>query len=730
MNDIKKGYNFGTFKGVFTPSILTILGVVMYLRFGWVLGNLGLFLTILVVVISITITFITGLSISAMATNMQVGGGGTYFIISRSLGLEAGSAVSLPLYCAQTLGISFYISGFSESIVAVFPFLSVKLVGVVTLLILMFLSLKSADLAMKAQFVILTLISLSLVSFFWGRNFAGDIVPPAEKIEHLSFWAVFAVFFPAVTGIEAGLSMSGDLKDPGKSLPRGTLLAIGVSFIIYMIIPVYLNSIISEPSILIENSFIMKDVSAVPALVIAGVWGASISSALGAMLGAPRTLQALARDRVVPVFIGRGYGQGNDPRIAIVISFTIALGGILLGDLNLIGPVLSMFFLTAYGLLNLSAAFEGLIASPSWRPTFRFNYSLSFLGGFLCFAVMFMINSGATFIALGISIFIYFLVKRRGMNSSWEDIRYGLFMVILYYVMQKLESSKPDLRTWRPNLLVLSGPPKKRWHLIEISDAIASSRGFITVCTIIPEELETPEKIKSFSSSVKSYLRENHVRAMVSIHGASTILSGAIEMVRFHGFGSVSPNTVVVGETENPESYMDFSELIMQCHKNKKNIAIVRNGELQPSPHKDIKMALFWRGKEKNAGLMLALSQLIKTSGKWSDCKTLLKSIVQDEEEREDRNEVLKEFIDTQNISAEPEVIVGNGSPVFSTMSSNIDEINIVFLGLRTPGEGETTEEYCEYYKDILEKTKNFPTTMMVLASQDIEFNRLFSQKR
>jgi len=163
-----QGYQFGTFKGVFTPSVLTILGVIMYLRFGWVLGNVGLFQTLLIVTVATGITFLTGLSISTLATNMKVGGGGTYYIISRSLGVEMGTAVSLPLYFAKALGISFYIAGFSEAIVAFAPSLSVKVVGVVALCALTALSYISANLAMRVQFLILAIVGGSLVSFFMG----------------------------------------------------------------------------------------------------------------------------------------------------------------------------------------------------------------------------------------------------------------------------------------------------------------------------------------------------------------------------------------------------------------------------------------------------------------------------------------------------------------------------------------------------------------------------------
>ena len=364
----QQGYRFGTFKGVFTPSILTILGVIMYLRMGWVLGNVGLPATLLIVILASSITFLTGLSITALATNMKVRGGGAYYIISRSLGVEAGAAIGLPLFFAQALGISFYISGFAESVSAVYPFLSPKMVGVVTLVILAVVSYVSADLALKTQFFIMALVVISLVSFFAGHSpdiASFDLTSVVVPLK-LPFWAVFAVFFPAVTGILSGVAMSGDLKNPARSLPLGTISAVLIGFVIYLAVPIFLSVVVKDNRILLADSMVFQKVARWGNLVLYGIWAASLSSAVGTMLGAPRTLQALANDRVLFRFIGRCYGKGKEPRVAAVIAFMIGLCGILMGNLNLIAPVITMFFLTSYCLLNLSAGFEELISNKEY----------------------------------------------------------------------------------------------------------------------------------------------------------------------------------------------------------------------------------------------------------------------------------------------------------------------------------------------------------------------------
>ena len=314
------GYGFGAFKGVFTPSILTIIGVVMYLRFGWVLGNLGLGRTLLLVTVCNSVTLLTGLSLSALATNREVRGGGAYYLVSRAFGAEAGAAIGIPLFLSQAVSVAFYTAGFVEALQGAFPAAATwdpRVVATVTLGALGLLSVFSANLALKAQFFIMGAIALSLVSFFLGGT--PDALPDPATMpaaDPKGFFFVLAVFFPAVTGILSGLGMSGDLRDPGRAIPRGTLAAIGTGYLIYMAVPVALFLFVGNHPALVSDPTIFRQCARWPALVLLGVWAACLSSALGSLLAAPRVLQALSRDRLVPAFLGRGYGRGDDPRAA------------------------------------------------------------------------------------------------------------------------------------------------------------------------------------------------------------------------------------------------------------------------------------------------------------------------------------------------------------------------------------------------------------------------------
>lgn len=725
------GYQFGTFKGVFTPSILTILGVVMYLRFGWVLGNVGLAGTLLIVTMATAITFLTGLSLSALATNMRVGGGGAYYIISRSLGLEAGAAVGLPLFIAQALGISFYIAGFSESVVDVVqtyngPELDPQLIGVVTLLVLTAVAYKSADLALKTQFLVMILIGASLVSFFLGDRPGAP--PPTEVPAAADFWVVFAVFFPAVTGIEAGIAMSGDLKDPAKALPRGTIAAIAVGYLVYMAIPVFLYHLLQDPERLLTNMMIMRDVSAMGELIVLGIWAASLSSAMGALLGAPRTLQALAVDRVIPQVLGRGFGKGNDPRIATGIAFAVGLIGIIAGDLNVIAPVLAMFFLTSYGLLNISAGLEELISPPSWRPRFRVHCVISLVGAFGCFATMFMINAGATFLAMFVSCGVYYYMKRRSMRASWGDMRSGIFMLIIRYAIHALAQRQLDERTWRPNLLVLSGSPTTRWYMIELADAISQDRGLLTIATVVPDD--TPaERQEKLRSTITTYLQKREVTALVKVHADESHLIGMQALVKTYGFGPITPNTILLGDTQQTENYVEYSRLIRLIHRRKQNLVIIREQEELSQFIEGARIDLWATNNPQNRGLMLSLAYLLNRSRGWRQSTLFIKTIVESEADREQAQQNMNEFVEVSRLDAEPEVIVKQQEGIFATISAHSQGADVVFLGIRAPSLDESPEAYSQYYAQLLAQTDKLPPTALVLAAEEIDFSAIFEER-
>ena len=728
----KSGYAFGTFKGVFTPSILTILGVIMYLRMGWVLGNMGLPLTLLIVTMSMSIMFLTAFSLSALATNMKVSVGGAYFILSRSLGIEAGASVGLPLFLAQAVGVSFYIAGFSESVVAIFPNLSETTVGVVTLFAVAFLAFTSANLALKSQIPIMAVIALSLISLFLGQTHTEATGSEmAVPVIRQSFWVVFAVFFPAVTGILAGVGMSGDLKDPARSIPLGTFAALLVGYTIYLAIPVFLHFRVPDQQALINNTFIARDVARWGNLIVLGIWGASLSSAMGALLGAPRTLQALARDGVLPRIIGRGYGSGNDPRVATALTFSIALGGVLAGGIDIIAPVLTMFSLTTYGALNLSAGLETLIGTPSWRPTFKTHWIVSIAGALCCLITMIMINAGAAFIAAVCCFGIYFSLARRRMRANWGDLRHGLWMAVARTAIYKLAESKADEHSWKPNLLVLSGLPSKRWYLLELADAIARQNCLTTTAMVLPEETSN-ERIRAVRETIREYLKKRDVQSIVKVVKAPDIMEGLLTLINTYGFGTISPNTILIGDTEQSEQFTAYTRLIMAVWKRQRNFIFVRTNATPatetPETESPTEMfiELWWQGKGPNAWFMLTLAHLLGKNPEWAKTPLRLNTVIRKEAERAEAEGRLSKLIQDARLRAELRVIEHHDGDIFDTIRVCSQNARICFLGLRAPEEAETIEEYSAYYKTLLEKSHDFPLTAFCLANEQVEFSRIF----
>ena len=735
----------GTFGGVFTPSILTILGVIMYLRFGWVVGQVGLYPTLLIVTIATSITFLTALSISAIATDKVVRAGGAYYMISRSLGIETGGAVGIPLYFAQALSVALYTIGFAESVRLVYPSVPLVMVALITTVLVTALALISADIAIKAQYIIMAAIVLSLLALMFGHDVVPDPSDAANfaNVERVGFWAVFAVFFPAVTGIMSGVNMSGDLKNPIKSIPRGTLAAVGVGYLIYMAIPFILafRTPTASQALLNPDLMVMKRIALFGHLkidtIILGVWGATLSSAIGSILGAPRILQALARDNILPKplrWLGKGSGANDDPRYGTLFTLGIVLAVVMLGSLDAIAPVLSMFFLTTYLVLNIAAATEGFLQSPSFRPTFKVHWSLSFLGALGCIGVMFLINPVATIVALFIVALIYFWLERRQIESTWGDVRQGVWMTVARRALLNIDDNA-DPKNWRPHLLVLSGTPTKRWHLIELARAFTHNRALITVASILPSGSRSISQQEKAETTLRDFLDRKGVQAFAKIITADNPYQGTQQLLETYGIGPLVPNTVLIGDTEeaDAESIERYCKTIQMCHGAKRNVIIYRNSAeedadslLPPlfgrSPIKTIDV--WWGGLQSNGGLMLILAYLLRTSWEWRAADIRLKLVVDDDDTAAKSAETnLNNLTESLRIGAKSEIIRSRGRAFNAILQESSAGADLVFLGLAVP-EGD----YVEYYQTVQDRMDGLPPTVLVLAAENLDFSEMLQK--
>jgi amino acid transporter len=696
---------FGTFLGVYTPSVLTILGLIMYLRFGWVVGNIGLPLTLFVVLLSSSITFITGLSASAIATNMRVGVGGEYYMISHSLGLELGGAIGIPLYLCRTLSITFYSFGLAESLLILWPsswgeapsYLVQLLAGLV-IVVITALSGRSASLALKLQIPIMAAVGLSIIALMIGV-FSGDLRTPELTATYRTapqgFWYVFAVFFPAVTGFTAGIGMSGDLKDPQRSIPRGTLLAVGTGAAIYLLIP-FIISIsarigveeLARPGVGVWITLALFGA----VLIYPGIWGAILSSAFGSVLGGPRVLQALASDRLAPRFLARLSRKGQ-PTLATWISGGIALAAVAMGNLNAVAQFVTILFLTLYVMINLSAAIENLVGDPSYRPTINVPWYISLLGSLGAIMVMFLLNPLACIIAAFLEFILYFSLRRRALKKRWGDVRAGLWMSIARFALLKLSSHKSDPRNWRPHILVFVGDTLKRIGLVRMASWFNQDRGVLTACRIITGDLKTDNlEIEQTQRTMEVHLKENDLVAFSEVNVVREFENGVIDIVQANGIAGLQSNTVMFGWSEKKARLESQLRIMRTIAKTGKSSIIARiNWRHEPGQQKRID--LWWGGLENNGDLMLLLAYLLSLNTEWKGTKIVVNSIVQDEREREPLEESLSKLISETRIDAETRIIIKPPErAIHEIISVNSGSADIVFIGLKIPEPGNEAD--------------------------------------
>ncbi len=500
-------HRFGTFEGVFTPTILTIIGVILYLRLGWVVGSVGILGALLIILLAHVATITTSLALASMATNTPVGAGGFYALISKSLGLEVGGAIGIPLYLSQALGATLYITGFTELWVRLFPTHNFHLVATVLLVFLLILSYVSAKAAMKVQYVIMAVIALSLLSFFLTGARTSLRVPVWVHLNEHSFWKVFAIFFPAVTGIGAGAAMSGDLRNPKKSLPAGVLTAVVAGFFMYVAVAFWLWRVAS-PAELRGDYMIMVHKALWPWAVVAGIMGATVSSALGTLVGAPRILMALGQDKLIPFHEKlAARSTGGEPRTAILFTAVLVEISLLLWNLNAVASLLTMFFLMTYGMINLAVFIEKGIGIPSFRPSFHIPLLVPLLGSLWCLVVMYLINPIFAFVAQFFTLLLYVLLVKQDISAPGGDIRSGLFLEIAEWASRTAARMPSGAKTWKPNLMIPVETPKGWTHVMEFVRDIVAPRGTLRLFSVKILERGVESKITQL---VANLFRKEH----------------------------------------------------------------------------------------------------------------------------------------------------------------------------------------------------------------------------
>ena len=652
-----KARRFGAFSGVFTPSILSILGVIMFLRLPWIVGQAGLWGTLGIIAVAHVISIATGLSVSSVATDKKVETGGSYYIISRSLGLPIGGTLGIALFIGLSFSVSLYLIGFAEAFLSYFGFevslYTIRITGSVILFLVTLITFVSTSLAIKMQYMILVAMVLSLLSIFFGSHDLKPFEPTAWFAgEALPWIALFAIFFPAVTGFQAGVSMSGDLKDPRKNIPIGTIGAILAGLLVYAGLTIFFSKTVARDLLLNDPQVLFK-ISLVPQLIVAGIFAATLSSGLASIMTAPRILQAVAMDRIFPAFFAKGYGPSNEPRNALLFAFIIAQAGILIGELNVIARIVTTFFILIYGFLNITYAIESW-AGSDFRPSFKIPRMVAIIGALACIIVMIQLDLVALIVASVILTALFLFLKKKELTLQSGDTWTGVWSSLVKTGLGRLQLSSKKTRNWRPNVMLFSGGEQNRPHLIEMGKALVGKMGVFTNFELTEQPggdilfgLKDQAMDKKMAGGKGVFTRR---------HTCRDIYEGIDMISRVYGFTGFEPNTVLLGwgrNTRNPEKFarllanlkrQDFNNVFLSYDKEK---GFGKYGRID----------IWWSGKGRALSLAVYLLRFITSTDRWRTARIRILTINNDSARTNSLYSLISQLLDNNRIRAEVKVI-------------------------------------------------------------------------
>jgi amino acid transporter len=726
----------GTFAGVFTPSILTILGLILFLRLGYVVGNSGLARALAIMLLANAISVLTSLSVAAVATNLKVKGGGVYYLISRTLGVGFGGAIGLVLFLAQAISIGFYCIGFAEAMAALFSWQSaaaIPSIAAAAILLLFVLAWLGADWATRFQYAVMAAVAAALISFAIGAiaHWDDSVLAANWALPKgaLPFWVGFAIFFPAVTGFTQGVNMSGDLRDPGKNIPLGTLLAVGLSAAIYIGCGVLFAAALPN-RVLAYDLGAMKSVAAFAPLIDAGVVAATLSSALASFLGAPRILQSLARDRIFPLLqpFAHGTGEANNPRRAVALSAAIALAVLALGSLNLVASVVSMFFLASYGLLNYATYYEARAASPSFRPSFRLVHRhLSLLGGLGCLGAMLAIDLEAGIVAVAVVFAVFQYLRYKSVPARWADSRRSYHLQQVREHLLAASTETEHARDWRPQLLVFSDDPRRRQRLLCFASWIEGGSGFTTVVRII--EGQGPEVLKrraQASAELEDELKQHGNLAFPLVVSGPDLSATIAAVLQSAGTGPLRANTVVVNWVHGLPSLAGelgaarYGQNLRTAFRLGCNLLVLDANDAEWAALEKVapteRTIDVWWSPGHTGELMLILAHLMKRSEEWENATIRLLSFTAENEDEQAATDKVRAMLEEVRINAQPVIVQGQGASVVTEHSK---DASIVFLPFSIHG-GRLFHAFGGEVADLLSA---LPITCLALAAQDVDLD-------
>ena len=686
---------FGT-APVFFTAISTILGAIMFLRFGFAVGMVGLAGTLAIIVIGHAVTIPTAMAIAEIATNQKVEGGGEYYIISRSFGLVIGSTIGIALYMSQAISVAFYIMAFTEAfkpltgwIIETYPLLpwaerllaQPQAVGIPALLLLTLVILtKGADLGVKVLYTVVGTLAVALVAFFIGQteyaqshsvdffnSYSASLEDTAEGLNDLvrqdpdtvfldgaqmqpaaperpepelpvvGFFTVFAIIFPAFTGMTAGVGLSGDLRDPGRSIPMGTLAATIGGMVIYFFMAWKLAASAPPEALADTSRLVMADIAWQGWWIIPlGLAAATISSALGSILVAPRTLQAIAADKIFPApavnrWIARGRGEGNEPYNASLITVVLAAFFIMLGALDSVAEIISMFFMVTYGSLCLISFLNHFAADPSYRPRFRSKWYVSLFGALACFGLMFFMNSTYAAFAILLIGLIYVYISYSNPDKQSMAL---IFQGVIFQFSRRLQiflqkADKEEKTTWRPSVIAASDATFTRLGAFDLLRWLSQKYGFGTYLHYVNGYLshEKSEEAAEIKERIIRMAESTDSRIYVDTIVSPSYTSAIAQIVQFPGIAGTENNLLLLEFSKNREDglkdIVDNFKLIKSVDFNVGILGLSERGfGLKKSIHVWITRAHY-----ESANLMILLAYVMTGHPDWEGAEIKLYAV-------------------------------------------------------------------------------------------------------
>jgi amino acid transporter len=722
-DDDSKGHGFGT-APVFLAAINTILGAILFLRFGYAVANVGLLGAFLIILLGHTITIPTALAVSEIATNLRVRGGGEYYITSRSFGSMIGGTIGMSLYAAQAISISFYMIAFSEAFTPFFGFFQdftgiapdIRMISIPATVALVYIMYrKGAKIGVNALYLIAAVIGFALLLFLMGNPITDetslDFFATVENPH--SFFLVFAIIFPAFTGMTAGVGLSGDLKNPGKAIPLGTVAATLGGMIVYIIIILKL-AYSATPDQLASNQLVMADIALWGPIILIGLACATLSSAIGSSLIAPRTMQALAKDKIFPSkimnsFLGKGVGEVNEPMNATIVTSVIAVFFVAIGSVDFVAQIISMFFMITYGSICLVSFLQHFAGNVSYQPTFRSRWYISLTGAIMCLFMMFQMSPFYAAVSILAMAAIYTSLKSsKKEDYDLTDMVTGAFFQLSRKIRVIIQHTQMDssYSGWRPSFIGICSSTFKRLSLFDILRWFSHYYGFGTYMHYVKGELSQDNKRKSRRDLEELIKLGSYSKASIYVDTIiATKFKYAVEhLVQMPGISGMENNSLLVeynsDEKDNIQNIIDACRIAAMMSF---NICVLRPSGRRFGYKKNIHV---WMTPEdyRNAKLMITLSYILMENPEWKGCNIEIFSAIK-KDDLEKHMMKLNSLMESGEIPLSPKMMrkveyTGDDTALEDLVEKNSEDADIVILGLSIPKVEASGEDFFKRFSD------------------------------